>query len=189
MLRMMEASGQFTAPQKTPISPTAAANPAGIPSSGPTTQPNVAPMKKLGTTPDEMTTILNRKSGFMGLSGKTSDCRDLNELANAGDPKAKLVLHKLTYDIIKNIGQYAAAMNGVDLICFAGGIGEHNSRLRRRVLENFSYLGLKVDYEANQAFEENAIITTPDSAVKAALICTNEELVIARDTMHIVQGN
>ena len=146
-------------------------------------------MKKLGTTPDEMTTILNRKSGFMGLSGKTSDCRDLNELANAGDPKAKLVLHKLTYDIIKNIGQYAAAMNGVDLICFAGGIGEHNSRLRRRVLENFSYLGLKVDYEANQAFEENAIITTPDSAVKAALICTNEELVIARDTMHIVQGN
>jgi len=143
-------------------------------------------MKKLGTTPDEMTTILNRKSGFLGLSGKSSDARDLNDLANAGDPKAKLVLHKLTYDVIKNIGQYVAALNGVDLICFAGGIGEHNSRLRRRVLENFSYLGLKVDYEANQAFEENAIITTPDSAVKAALICTNEELVIARDTMHLV---
>ncbi len=143
-------------------------------------------MKKLGCTPDEMTTILNRKSGFMGLSGVSSDCRDLDALANAGDPKAKLVLHKLTYDIIKNIGQYVAVMNGVDLICFAGGIGEHNGRLRRRVLENFSYLGLKVDYEANTAWEENAIITTPDSAVKAALICTNEELVIARDTMHLV---
>ena len=143
-------------------------------------------MKKLGCTPDEMTTILNRKSGFLGLSGKSSDARDLNELANAGDPKAKLVLHKLTYDIIKNIGQYIAAMNGVDLICFAGGIGEHNGRLRRRVLENFSYMGLKVDYEANTAWEENAIITTADSAVKAALICTNEELVIARDTMRLV---
>ena len=143
-------------------------------------------MKKLGTTPDEMTTILNRKSGFLGLSGKSSDARDLDALANAGDPKAKLVFHKLTYDVIKNIGQYVAAMNGVDLICFAGGIGEHNSRLRRRVLENFSYLGLKVDYEANQAWEENAIITTADSAVKATLICTNEELVIARDTMHLV---
>ena len=80
-------------------------------------------------------------------------------------------------------------MNGVDLIVFTGGIGEHNSRLRRRVLENFSYMGLSLDYEANSAaFGEDAVITTADSAVKAALICTNEELVIARDTMHIVES-
>ncbi len=143
-------------------------------------------MKKLGTTPDEMSTILNRKSGFLGLSQYSSDARELNEKANSGDPKAKLVFKKFTYDIIKNIGSYVAAMNGVDLIVFTGGIGEHNSRLRRRVLENFSYLGLKVDYEANTASGEDAIITTEDSAVKAALICTNEELVIARDTMHLV---
>ena len=144
---------------------------------------------KLGVTPDEMSTILNRKSGFLGLSEYSSDCRELNERANSGDPKAKLALKKFTYDIIKNIGSYVAAMNGVDLIVFTGGIGEHNSRLRRRVLENFSYLGLKVDYEANVAFGEDAIITTEDSKVKAALICTNEELVIARDTMHLVLDN
>ena len=144
---------------------------------------------KLGVTPDEMSTILNRKSGFLGVSEYSSDCRELNERANNGDPKAKLALKKFTYDIIKNIGSYVAAMNGVDLIVFTGGIGEHNSRLRRRVLENFSYLGLKVDYEANVAFAEDAIITTEDSKVKAALICTNEELVIARDTMHLVLEN
>jgi acetate kinase len=141
---------------------------------------------KLGVTPDEMSVILNRKSGFLGLSQYSSDARELNEKANSGDPKAKLVFKKFTYDIIKNIGSYVAAMNGVDLIVFTGSIGEHNSRLRRRVLENFSYLGLKVDYEANTASGEDAIITTEDSAVKAALICTNEELVIARDTMHLV---
>ena len=145
-------------------------------------------MKKLGATPDEMTTILNRKSGFLGMSGgKTSDCREMDDLAEAGDAKAKLVFKKLTHDMIKIIGSYIAEMNGVDLIVFTGGIGEHNSRLRRRVLENFSYLGLKVDYEANVAFGEDAIITAPGSAVKAALVTTNEELVIARDTMHLVQ--
>ncbi len=145
--------------------------------------------KKLGVSPDEMSTILNRKSGFLGVSTKTSDARELDALANEGDPKAKLVFKKFTYDITKNIGSYIAAMNGVDLIVFTGGIGEHNSRLRRRVLENFSYMGLKVDYEANVASGEDTIITTEDSSVKAALICTNEELVIARDTMHIVLEN
>ena len=145
--------------------------------------------KKLGVSPDEMSVILNRKSGFLGVSTKTSDARELDALANEGDPKAKLVFKKFTYDITKNIGSYIAAMNGVDLIVFTGGIGEHNSRLRRRVLENFSYMGLKVDYEANVASGEDTIITTEDSSVKAALICTNEELVIARDTMHIVLEN
>ncbi len=142
--------------------------------------------KKLGCSPDEMSEILNRKSGFLGITGKTSDAREMNELANGGDPKAKLAFKKLNYDVIKLIGQYIAAMNGVDLIVFTGGIGEHNSRFRRRVLENFSFLGLKVDYEANQASGEDAIITTADSKVKAALICTDEELVIARDTMRLV---
>ena len=145
-------------------------------------------MKKLGATPDEMTTILNRKSGFLGMSGgKTSDCREMDDLAEAGDAKAKLVFKKLSHDMIKIIGSYIAEMNGVDLIVFTGGIGEHNSRLRRRVLQNFSYLGLKIDDEANKAWGEDAIITAPGSAVKAALVTTNEELVIARDTMHLVQ--
>lgn len=151
---------------------------------------NIIPyiMKKENLTPDQMTEIMNKKSGFLGLSGKTSDARDMDELANAGDPKAKLVLKKLTYDLIKNIGQYVAVMNGVDLIIFTGGIGEHNSRLRRRVCENLSYLGLKLDYDANTAWGEDAVISAPDSAVKAALVTTDEELVIARDTMHIVNS-
>ena len=144
-------------------------------------------MKKLGTTPDEMSTILNRKSGFLGLTGKTSDAREMNDLAVNGDVKAKLAFKKYNYDIIKNIGSYVAVMNGVDLIVFTGGIGEHNARMRRRVLENFSYLGLKIDYDANvEAYSTNKLITAPDSAVKAAVICTDEELVIARDTMHLV---
>ncbi|MBR1573449.1 MAG: acetate kinase [Bacteroidales bacterium] len=149
---------------------------------------NIIPyiMKKENLTPDEMTTIMNKKSGFLGLSGKTSDCRDLSDLAASGDPKAKLALKKLVYDLIKNIGMYVAVMDGVDLIVFTGGIGEHNGRLRRRVCENFTHLGLKFDYEANVAFGEDAIISLPDSKVKVALITTDEELVIARDTMHIV---
>lgn len=110
----------------------------------------------------------------------------MDELANSGDSKAKLVLKKLTYDVIKNIGQYVAVMNGVDLLIFTGGIGEHNSRLRRRVCENLTYLGLQFDNEANSAWGEDAIISLPDSKVKVALVTTDEELVIARDTMHIV---
>lgn len=151
---------------------------------------NIVPyiMKKENLTPDQMTEILNKKSGFLGLSEYTSDARDLDARANEGDPKAKLVLKKLTHDIIKNIGMFVAEMNGVDLIIFTGGIGEHNSRLRRRVCENFSYLGLKFDYEANVAFGEDAIISMPDSKVKVALITTDEEIVIARDTMHIVNS-
>ncbi|MDD6252574.1 MAG: acetate/propionate family kinase [Candidatus Cryptobacteroides sp.] len=152
--------------------------------------PNIVPylMKKDGLTPDEMTEIMNKKSGFLGISEASSDARDLDALANSGDQKAKLALKMLTYGVIKYIGQFAAVMNGVDLIVFTGGIGEHNSRLRRRVCENFSYLGLKFDYQANTAFGEDAIISLPDSKVKVALITTDEEIVIARDTMHIVMS-
>lgn len=145
-------------------------------------------MKKENLTPDEMSDILNKKSGFLGLSQKTSDARDMDELANQGDPKAKLVLKKMTFDLIKYIGMYVAEMNGVDLIVFTGGIGEHNSRLRRRVCENLQYLGLIFDYEANTAWGEDTVITTPESKVKAALITTDEEFVIAGDTMRIVSG-
>lgn len=145
-------------------------------------------IKKENLTPDEMTTVMNKKSGFMGLSGKTSDCREMDALANAGDPRAKLALKKIAYDITKLIGAYAAAMNGVDLIVFTAGIGENNSRLRRRVCENLTYLGAQLDYEANMINGQEAIISTPDSKVKLALIPTEEELMIARDTMHIVSA-
>ena len=144
--------------------------------------------EKEGLSAAEMSKVLNKKSGFLGLSCVSSDARDLDNAANEGDPKAKLVLKKLTYEITKYIGAYAAAMNGVDLIVFTGGIGENNSRLRRRVCENLTYLGVKFDYDANVVRGVDTIITLPDSKVKVALITTNEELMIARDTMNIVQN-
>ena len=142
--------------------------------------------EKEGLSAAEVSKVLNKKSGFAGLSCVSSDARDLDAAANAGDHKAKLTLKKLTYDITKYIGAYTAAMNGVDLIVFTGGIGENNSRLRRRVCENLTYLGLKFDYEANVATGRDVMISLPDSKVKVAVITTNEELVIAQDTMHIV---
>ena len=144
--------------------------------------------EKEGLTAAQMSQVLNKKSGFLGLSCLSSDARDLDDAANEGNPKAKLVLKKLTYEITKYIGAYAAAMNGVDLIVFTGGIGENNSRLRRRVCENLTYLGVKFDYDANVVRGKDTIITAPDSKVKVALITTNEELMIARDTMTIVQN-
>ncbi len=143
-------------------------------------------MKKENISPDEMTNIMNKKSGLLGLSGKSSDMRDVNALALEGDQRAKIALKKLTYDTIKNIGSYIAEMNGVDLIVFTAGIGENNPRLRRRVCENLSYMGVKIDNEANENACGDTLLSTPDSTVKVALIPTNEELMIARDTMHIV---
>ena len=151
---------------------------------------NVVPyiMKKENLTPDQMTEIMNRKSGFLGLSGLSSDARDLDAAANAGNYRAKLVFKKLAYDIIKIVGSYIAVMDGVDAIFFTAGIGENNARLRRRVCENFSYMGLKFDFEANIAQGRDTMLSTPDSKVKVALITTDEELVIARDTMRLVSA-
>ena len=152
---------------------------------------NIIPyiMKKENLTPDQMTEVMNKKSGLLGLTGVSSDMRDLDAAANAGNEKAKLAMKKLSYDVIKLIGSYIAVLDGVDLIVFTAGIGENNSRLRRRVCENFNYIGLKFDYEANLATGKDVLISCPDSKVKVAVITTDEELVIARDTMHLVQGS
>ena len=144
--------------------------------------------EKEGLSASEMSKVLNKKSGLLGLSCVSSDGRDLSAAANEGNEKAKLALKKLTYDITKFIGAYAAAMNGVDLIVFTGGIGENNVRLRRRVCENLTYMGVKFDYDANVIAGEDVMLTLPDSKVKIATITTNEELMIARDTMNIVQN-
>ena len=150
---------------------------------------NIVPyiMKKENLTPAQMTEIMNKKSGFLGLSGESSDARDMDALAAGGNHKAKIVLKKLTFDIVKLVGGYIAEMNGVDLIVFTAGIGENNPRLRRRVCEQLGYMGVKINNEVNDAARgEEVIISAPDSKVKVALIPTDEELVIARDTMRIV---
>ena len=149
---------------------------------------NIVPfiMKKENLTPDQMTEVLNNKSGFIGLSGKSSDMRDLTQLASEGDQRARTVLKKLCLDTVKNIGAYVAEMNGVDLIVFTAGIGENNPDLLRKICGSLTYLGIRLDDHAQANAAGEIMISAPDSAVKVAMIPTNEELVIARDTMHIV---
>ncbi|MCQ2182053.1 MAG: acetate kinase [Bacteroidales bacterium] len=152
---------------------------------------NIVPyiMKKENLTPDQMTDIMNKKSGFLGLSGKTSDCRDMCGLREGGDERAKMVLDKLVLDITKLVGQYIAEMGGVDLIVFTAGIAENNAWLRRDVSKNFEFLGVEFDDAVNDASRGvEAMLTKPSSKIKVALIPTEEELMIARDTMRIVSN-
>ena len=145
-------------------------------------------MKKKNISPDEMTTIMNKKSGLIGLGGVSSDMRETEEAAANGDPRARLAINKLTYDIVKLIGAYSVVMDGVDLIVWTAGIGEHNHKVRRRVCEKLGSIGVKLDYAANEkAFGEEALISAPDSKVKVALIPTEEELMIAIDTMNLTK--
>lgn len=131
--------------------------------------------------------LINKKSGVQGISGLSSDMRDLEAASAEGNERAKLALEMYEYRVKQYIGSYAAAMNGVDLIIFTGGIGENSKPLRKNILTSISYLGLEFDNDANE--KENGIdrlITKPKSKVKAMAISTNEELVIASDTVKIV---
>ena len=135
---------------------------------------------------DEMLDILNKKSGVLGVSGVSSDFRDLDEAAANGNKRAALALDIFHYWVAKTIGGYIAAMNGVDAIIFTAGIGENSKSTRATICEYLGYLGCKVDAEANNKRGEDIIISTADSKVKLMVIPTNEELVIARDTKDIV---
>lgn len=144
-------------------------------------------MKKENLTPDEMTNILNKKSGLLALTGITSDMRDTVALKDEGNPRAKVAIDKVVLDITKLVGGFIAELGGVDLIVFTAGIAENNAWLRRDVSKAFAYMGVKIDDAANDAARrDEAIISAPDSTVKVAMIPTDEELVIARDTMHLV---
>lgn len=132
--------------------------------------------------------MCNKKSGLLGISCLSNDSRTVNEAAEKGDSKSQLAIEMQHYQIIKFIGSYAAAMNGVDAIVFTAGIGENDPLLRKCVLDGLTYLGVEQDYEANSVphCKENTKITTDSSKVAAYIIPTNEELVIARDTVDIV---
>ena len=134
---------------------------------------------------DEVLTMMNKKSGLLGISGKSSDCRDIDDLASKGDENALLAQEMLIYGIKKYIGAYAAAMGGVDIICFTAGIGENNADLRARVIDGMEFLGAKIDPEKNKTRQE-AIISADDSKVTVCVIPTNEEIMIARDTLDLV---
>ena len=134
---------------------------------------------------DEVLTMMNKKSGLLGISGKSSDCRDIDDLASKGDPNAKLAQDMLIYGIKKYIGSYAAAMGGVDIIVFTAGIGENNADLRARVIDGLEFMGAKIDPEKNRTRKE-AVISADDSKVTVCVIPTNEEIMIARDTLDLV---
>jgi len=132
--------------------------------------------------------VLNKKSGLLGMSGVSSDMRDLEAAAADNNKDAKNAFDVLTYDIIKYVGGYVAAMNGVDAIVFTAGIGENDGNVRAAVVKNLGYLGVTLDEEANKKRGEEVVISTPDSKVKVAVIPTNEELAICRDTVALVKG-
>ncbi len=144
---------------------------------------------KENLTPAECEKMLNKKSGLLGISGASSDCRDIEDAAANGDVRASLALNVLCYGIKKIVGSYTAALGGVDLIIFTGGIGENSASTRFGVCQGLEYLGVDFDKDVNETIHgKDAFISKPSSKVKVCVIPTNEELVIARDTMNIVKN-
>ena len=145
-------------------------------------------MDKTGMDVHECLDTLNKKSGVLGISGISSDFRDLDDAAAQGNKRAEVALDLFAYAVKKYIGAYAAVMNGVDAVVFTAGIGENNAALRKRIVADMDYLGMKLDQEKNQIRGKEQIISTDESTTKIMVIPTNEELVIALDTEKIVKN-
>ena len=144
-------------------------------------------MKKENLSCDEMDTILNKKSGKLGLSGVSIDDRDIEAEAEKGNERAQLTIDNFVYQVAGYIGKLAVQMKGVDVITFAGGIGENGIDARKQICEYLEGMGVKIDDEKNNCRGKEVEITTPDSKVKVYVIPTNEELMIARDTAELVK--
>ena len=142
--------------------------------------------KKEGLDIAGLMNVLNKKSGVEGVSGVSSDFRDLDNAADEGNNRAKIALEVFIYRVAKYVGAYTAAMNGVDVIAFTAGIGENAGNVREGVCKYLGYLGIEIDKEANAKRGEEITISTPDSKVKVMVVPTNEELAIARDTVALV---
>ena len=145
-------------------------------------------MEKEGLDATGISNLLNKKSGVLGVFEKSSDMRDLESAAAAGEPRAVLAENMYFYRIKKYIGAYAAAMGGVDVIVFTGGVGENQANARSGACEGLEYMGVKVDLEKNKTRGVEAIISADDSKVKVVVIPTDEELMIASDTMDILSA-
>ena len=141
---------------------------------------------KENITLEEAMTIINKKSGVLGISGVSSDFRDLEEAANEGNERAKLALDAFCHHVKKYIGSYIAVMNGIDAIVFTAGIGENSPEVREQIMEGFGFIGATIDPVANKVRVKETLISTPDSKVKVFCVPTNEELAICRDTVEIV---
>ena len=145
-------------------------------------------MEKEGLTPAEMDNLMNKKSGILGISGVSSDDRDLATAMEAGNERAQLAWDMRRYQISKLVGGYVAALGGLDAIVFTAGVGENQIALRKQIMDSLAYLGLTVNEEANNTRRTEIEISGADSKIKAYVIPTNEELVIARDTKAIVES-
>ena len=145
--------------------------------------------QKLGIHGQEMADYLNKKSGLLGISGVSSDKRDVEKAAAEGNARAKLASDMLNYQIKKYVGAYAAAMGGIDCLVFTGGIGENDGYVRSEVCRDMEFLGISIDAEKNKlrGLDINDI-TGEGSRVKVLVVCTNEELMIARDTKALVEA-
>ena len=143
--------------------------------------------QKENLTLSEVMNVLNKKSGVEGISGVSSDFRDLAAAAEEGNDRARLALDAFVYRVVKYIGAYAAAMNGVDVICFTAGCGENDVNTRAKIVKAIEYLGITLDEEANKAARgEEGVISTADSKVTVLAVPTNEELAICRETVALV---
>ena len=145
-------------------------------------------MGRYGYDIKEMLNILNKKSGVLGVSGVSSDFRDLDAAAEQGNHRAQLALDIFQYQVKKFIGSYAAAMGGVDAIVFTAGVGENSCDMRAKIVEGLEYMGIKIDAEKNKTRGQAIDISAPGATVKTLIIPTNEELMIAMDTADIVSG-
>lgn len=141
-----------------------------------------------GMTVEEVDSMLNKKSGVLGVSGVSSDFRDLEAAANEGNERAKLALEMFRHSVRGYVGRYASIMGGVDVITFAGGVGENGPDVRKDVLANHEFMGIKIDDEKNNVRGKEVEISAADSKVRVFVVPTDEELTIARDTKRIIEG-
>ena len=143
---------------------------------------------KYNMSVDECLNMLNKKSGMLGISGVSSDFRDLEDGAKKGNEACALAREKFCYEVAKYVGAYAAALNGIDVLTFTAGVGENGITNRAAICEYLGYLGIKIDPEKNNVRGKEALISTPDSKVQVWVVPTNEELMIARDTAELVKA-
>jgi acetate kinase len=145
-------------------------------------------MVKEGYTPADMDRLMNRQSGVLGVSGVSSDFRDIEAAMAAGNERARLAWDVFIYTAKKYIGAYAAALNGIEALVFTAGLGENSAAAREAICQDMDYLGIRIDREKNQIRGQEREITAPGARVRTLIIPTNEELMIARDTLAIVQA-
>ncbi len=143
-------------------------------------------MEKEHLTAEDISTIVNKKSGIKGISGISSDMRDIEKAVAEGNQRAALALNMFNYRILKHIGAFAAILNGVDVLVFTGGVGENQSETRRYVCEGLSYLGVEIDSKANKSRGQEIELSTKNSKVRVVVIPTNEEFMIASDTKELI---